>query len=350
MKKMLIICLFIFSVSLFFNTSTSVGWSSFDKIDIEVNSNMIFINNRPERVDVYIEEDIIYLPIVDIISLLGGTVEFKMENKCYYIILKGREVSIWIGKRVYLINDDVKEVIYPLLEINGTHYISIRHLAQILNYQIYWDNVLRKATLSNSRNLNNEYIFKDSKSKVLSDLEVAQKDLETLQLSKREIYARHGYIFEDEKEKNYFLNKSWYTVKSNDSIVLSEIEKQNLDLINYYIDIKERKIDIIIIDKDSFKLILLLRGDFKVSYTIAIGKSSTPTPVGEYKIINKYMNPGGPFGTRWMGLSRRNYGIHGNNDPDSIGTMASLGCVRLHNEDVNQLYDKVYIGIDVIIK
>lgn len=39
------------------------------------------------------------------------------------------------------------------------------------------------------------------------------------------------------------------------------------------------------------------------SYPVAIGKSSTPTPRGTYKIINKAFNLGGPFGARWLGLN-----------------------------------------------
>ena len=61
------------------------------------------------------------------------------------------------------------------------------------------------------------------------------------------------------------------------------------------------------------------------------------------------MNPGGPYGTRWMGLSARGYGIHGTNNPSSIGTKASNGCIQMFNDDVNELYSQVPIGTTVII-
>jgi hypothetical protein len=63
------------------------------------------------------------------------------------------------------------------------------------------------------------------------------------------------------------------------------------------------------------------------------------------------MNPGGPFGTRWMKLNVPwgGYGIHGTDNPSSIGTAASHGCVRMYNEDVNELYDIVPLGTPVQI-
>lgn len=85
------------------------------------------------------------------------------------------------------------------------------------------------------------------------------------------------------------------------------------------------------------------------TYPVAIGKMLTPTPRGSYKIINKQQNPGGPFGAFWMGLSKPHYGIHGTNDPSSIGKNVSLGCIRMFNHDVLELASMVPIGIDVVI-
>jgi LysM repeat protein len=85
------------------------------------------------------------------------------------------------------------------------------------------------------------------------------------------------------------------------------------------------------------------------TYPVATGKPTTPTPLGNFTIINKQVNPGGPFGTRWMGLSKPHYGIHGNNNPPSIGTAASNGCVRLYNNDVEDLFNYVTVGTPVTI-
>jgi len=84
-------------------------------------------------------------------------------------------------------------------------------------------------------------------------------------------------------------------------------------------------------------------------YPIAVGKMLTPTPSGTYTIVNKQPHPGGPFGVMWMGLSRPHYGIHGTNNPSSIGKNVSHGCIRMHNHDVLDLSSRVPIGTKVVI-
>lgn len=86
------------------------------------------------------------------------------------------------------------------------------------------------------------------------------------------------------------------------------------------------------------------------TYPVAVGKMVTATPTGTYRIINKQPNPGGPFGAFWMGLSKPHYGIHGTNNPDSIGKFVSHGCIRMYNKDVLELAAKVPIGTVVIIR
>jgi len=76
----------------------------------------------------------------------------------------------------------------------------------------------------------------------------------------------------------------------------------------------------------------------------------TQTPQGEFKIINKQANPGGPFGAFWMGLSKPHYGIHGTNDPASIGREVSRGCIRMYNDDVLKLSELVPINTRVTIR
>jgi len=90
-------------------------------------------------------------------------------------------------------------------------------------------------------------------------------------------------------------------------------------------------------------------GSLFKTYPIACGKVSTPSPIGTFKIINKQVNPGGPYGTRWMGLSEPHYGIHGTNNPPSIGTAASNGCIRMYNKDVEDLFNYVTVGTPVTI-
>lgn len=108
----------------------------------------------------------------------------------------------------------------------------------------------------------------------------------------------------------------------------------------------------IVVDLKTLSLTLYSGGVPVHTYPIAVGKSRTPTPVGEFKIINKKVDPGGPFGSRWMGLNIPwgIYGIHGTNRPWSIGSHASAGCIRMHNHHVAELFEHVSIGTRVIIK
>lgn len=109
----------------------------------------------------------------------------------------------------------------------------------------------------------------------------------------------------------------------------------------------------------------LYDGNTKVRlYPIAIGKPSTPTPVGYYKISSKDKNPtwtdpsnpknsipsgpSNPLGYRWMQLYG-NYGIHGTNNPKSIGKYVSNGCIRMWEENVEELFELVEIGTPVEI-
>lgn len=86
-------------------------------------------------------------------------------------------------------------------------------------------------------------------------------------------------------------------------------------------------------------------------YPVAIGKHGTPSPIGEWKITDKDYDWGGAFGVRWMGLNTPwgNYGIHGTNNPWSIGSPVSAGCIRMFNEDVLQIFEWVPVGTRVKI-
>ena len=113
--------------------------------------------------------------------------------------------------------------------------------------------------------------------------------------------------------------------------------------------------------------------NYYVNYTLvkkfrcATGKASTPTPQRKTTIVNKIKNrpfyktgiPGGdprnPLGKRWMGLNidgtqGSTYGIHGNNNEKSMGKNVSHGCIRMHNSEVEWLFDQVPLGTVVLIK
>lgn len=116
----------------------------------------------------------------------------------------------------------------------------------------------------------------------------------------------------------------------------------------------------IVVSLEDRKLALVEDGVVKKIYTVAVGKPSTPSPVGSFTIERRVMNPtyshngkvvapgpNNPVGTRWMGLSIRGYGIHGTNEPHSIGKAASHGCIRMAKADLEELYPMVQVGDSV---
>lgn len=106
----------------------------------------------------------------------------------------------------------------------------------------------------------------------------------------------------------------------------------------------------IIVDLSDFQLYLLDGNRVVRGFPVGIGKMVTNTPMGEFFIINKQANPGGPFGAFWMGLSKPHYGIHGTNDPSSVGRRTSHGCIRMYNADVLELSELVPIHTRVTIR
>ncbi len=105
----------------------------------------------------------------------------------------------------------------------------------------------------------------------------------------------------------------------------------------------------IIVNIGAKRLTVYKNGSIFREYIVATGKEDTPTPVGVFEVVNKEIDPGGPYGTRWLGLSAKGYGIHGTNNPASIGTAASNGCIRMYNEDIEALFDITAVGTPVRI-
>lgn len=106
----------------------------------------------------------------------------------------------------------------------------------------------------------------------------------------------------------------------------------------------------IVVDLSERKLYLFEGNHISKSYPVGVGKILSKTPEGEYLIVNKEPDPGGPYGVMWMGLSKKHYGIHGTNRPSSIGKRVSKGCIRMHNKDVLELSKIVPIGTHVTIR
>src|ERR1700719_2305547 len=108
------------------------------------------------------------------------------------------------------------------------------------------------------------------------------------------------------------------------------------------------------------RLAVIEDGNVLAYFPVAVGAAVSPSPTGEFEIVNRVAAPayyhGGvvmpasensPVGTRWIGLNLKGYGNHGTNAPQSIGQAASHGCIRLKNRDVERLYAMLRVG-DVV--
>ncbi|MFC7320027.1 L,D-transpeptidase family protein [Halobacillus campisalis] len=126
----------------------------------------------------------------------------------------------------------------------------------------------------------------------------------------------------------------------------------------------------IIINKSNNQLAFYENGTLQKVFPVATGRKSSLTPEGKFTLVNKVKNrpwykeniPGGdprnPLGARWLGIkvpgdwghtSGNVYGVHGTNNPSSIGTYASSGCIRMNNKDVIWLYERADKNIPVYI-
>lgn len=166
-----------------------------------------------------------------------------------------------------------------------------------------------------------------------------------------------------------------YQIQSGDS--LAKIAKKfntTIDLIMRSNNLKSnkilsgRKIKIynrpfsILVDKSQNTLILKSDEEIIKTYVVSTGVNNT-TPVGNFKIVNKLVNPTwfkdgsivpaesseNILGSRWLGFDLAGYGIHGTTDPASLGKQVTQGCVRMSNQDVEELYSIVPTGTEVAI-
>jgi lipoprotein-anchoring transpeptidase ErfK/SrfK len=122
----------------------------------------------------------------------------------------------------------------------------------------------------------------------------------------------------------------------------------------------------LIINKQSNELAFIRDGVVKKTYKVATGKTNDLTPEGLFTVTVKAKNPyyrkknipGGdprnPLGTRWIGFDAKNtdgriYGVHGTNQPESIGKYISNGCIRMSSSIVEELYEVIPIGTKVLV-
>jgi lipoprotein-anchoring transpeptidase ErfK/SrfK len=127
----------------------------------------------------------------------------------------------------------------------------------------------------------------------------------------------------------------------------------------------------VVVDTGNTFLYLVLNGKQAMRYGIGVGregftwsgeqtvarKTEWPDwrPPAEMVLRQPYLprfmagGPGNPLGARAMYLGETEYRIHGTNKPDTIGKRVSSGCIRLTNDDVTDLYERVKVGAKVIV-
>ena len=127
----------------------------------------------------------------------------------------------------------------------------------------------------------------------------------------------------------------------------------------------------VIVIRRGSNLLTLYRGDHYVrQFHVATGQAIYPTPLGRFQIVVKWENPtwypptqdawakglkpvppgpDNPLGTRWMGLDSPGVGIHGTDEPASIGYSESHGCIRMLVPDAEWLFAHVTVGTPVFI-
>jgi lipoprotein-anchoring transpeptidase ErfK/SrfK len=126
---------------------------------------------------------------------------------------------------------------------------------------------------------------------------------------------------------------------------------------------------VVVIRRGSNELTLYSGAKVVRQFRVATGQSAYPTPLGRFQIVVKWRNPwwyppnsawaqgespippgpNNPLGTRWMGLSAPGVGIHGTNNPASIGYSLSHGCIRMLVPQAEWLFNHVDVGTPVYI-
>ena len=129
----------------------------------------------------------------------------------------------------------------------------------------------------------------------------------------------------------------------------------------------------IVVKTHERRLYLVLGDGRAIRYPVAVGRPGKQwqgwsqvngkhvqpawTPPAEVRADNPrlpHVIPGGaannPMGPRALTLSGGEYAIHGTNRPSSIGTFASYGCIRMYNQDIVDLFDRVSVGTQVVVK
>ncbi len=237
-----------------------------------------------------------------------------------------------------------------------------------------------KKEISHSLKLAYEYIEKGKKYEarnLLSDLYFAETDLKKRNKIKAELDMLNAeLVFSAAPSPDaviYFVKPGDTLIKiasqfntTYESIMRINNKGRSTIKVGERLKVLNGKISLLI-DKSNFTLTVLLNGHFIKQYPIGIGKYDK-TPEEVFIVKNKLKNPvwyspegvyqfGDPrnlLGSRWIGFEDKGefygYGIHGTKEPETIGRAMSNGCIRLRNDDVEELYDYVTLKTEAVIQ
>jgi L,D-transpeptidase ErfK/SrfK len=148
-----------------------------------------------------------------------------------------------------------------------------------------------------------------------------------------------------------------------------------LRVVNHHI-VPRRIPDGVVVNVPQRMLFVFRDGDVVAHYPVGIGRRGWTTPAGRYRVDEKEVDPSwevppsiqremrrkgqrvvkrvapgpdNPLGARWIGLNRGGIGIHGTPKTDSLFGFVSHGCIRMHPDDVEAVYDQVEVGTTVEI-
>ncbi len=113
---------------------------------------------------------------------------------------------------------------------------------------------------------------------------------------------------------------------------------------------------------------LYIKDERQGSYPLAVGQAGWETPTGTFRVTNLQADPvwqhpitgevvaagpNNPLGSHWIGFwsdEDTQVGFHGTNQADLIGSAVSHGCLRMHNEDIQEIFERVEIGTPVEVR
>jgi lipoprotein-anchoring transpeptidase ErfK/SrfK len=130
-------------------------------------------------------------------------------------------------------------------------------------------------------------------------------------------------------------------------------------------EVHKPMVDRIVVGIKDYRLVAFSNDRIVFDFPVTVGADTGPTPTGRFTVTSRLKNPWytpddeenvrpgaeeNPIGSRWIGINKPSYGLHGTNNPETIGEAKSAGCVRLQNHQIEELYRHVRQGTPVVIR